>query len=179
MLDWQPVKPLQDRREISLAYHPDLVTTLAKLVCTRNHAWQVIDRRYHREHGVPVWNRWYHTQPLQHCHWSTVAWCASMRGYDDRHVKQTEHVWGGKRLFWSSLVEVSISLPRRISPMMLHIHGRRSWTMSPEVRTPRRGCCTANFHEAIWASQLPLCWPDGLEQFAVRTKGQRNYIVDI
>ena len=22
---------------------------------------------------------------------------------------------------------------------------------------PRRGCCTANFHEAIWASQLPLC----------------------
>ena len=61
----------------------------------------------------------------------------------------------------------------------VHIHGRRSWTMSPEVRTPRRGCCTANFHEAIWASQLPLCWPDSLEQFAVRTEGQRNYIVDV
>ena len=61
----------------------------------------------------------------------------------------------------------------------VYIHGRRSWTMSPEVRTPRRGRCTANFHEAIWASQLPLCWPDSLEQFAVRTEVQVNYIVDV
>ena len=61
----------------------------------------------------------------------------------------------------------------------VYIYGRRSWTMSPEVRIPRWGCCTANFHEAIWASQLPLCWPDSLEQFAVRTEGQGNYIVDV
>ena len=60
-----------------------------------------------------------------------------------------------------------------------YIHDRRSWTMSPEVRTPRRGCCIANFHKAIWASQLPLSWPDSLEQFAVRTEGQGNYIVDV
>ena len=37
----------------------------------------------------------------------------------------------------------------------------------PEVRTPQRGRCTTNFHEAIWASQLPLSWPNSLEQFAV------------
>ena len=59
----------------------------------------------------------------------------------------------------------------------VYIHGWRSWTMSPEVRTPRRGRCTTNFHEAIWASQLPLCWPNSLEQFAVWTEGQKYHIV--
>ena len=80
---------------------------------------------------------------------------------------------GGPRFPLYPSVCPDVSLP------YVYIHGRRSWTMSPEVRTPRRGRCTANFHEAIWASQLPLCWPDSLEQFAVRTEGQGNYTLSM
>ena len=51
-----------------------------------------------------------------------------------------------------------------VSLWYVYIHGWRSWTMSPEVRTPRRGCCTANFHEAIiywprsFRSAGPIVW---------------------
>ena len=66
-----------------------------------------------------------------------------------------------------------------VSLWYVYIHGWRSWTMSPEVRTTRWGCCIANFDEALWASQLPLISPNGLEQFTVWTEGQSNYIVDV
>ena len=56
----------------------------------------------------------------------------------------------------------------------VHIHGWCSCTMSPEVRTPRPGLCTAFFHETVWALQIPLSWPGSLEQFAVWTEEQNK-----